>query len=93
MPKRVSVGELEDSEGNTYLVILNRDFTVEKTVEIALKKNCRIYEVSRVTGRQNVIADAADKITVTLAPGDATLVRIQDANDEAFTIEYRLDKS
>lgn len=89
---RVSVGELEDKYGNTYLVILNRDFTVDKTVELAMKKTSRIYEVSRETGRQSVLEDAADKLTVTLAPGDAVLVRVQDAAEEACTVEYRLEK-
>ncbi|MBQ8402206.1 MAG: hypothetical protein IJX14_09790 [Clostridia bacterium] len=89
---RVSVGELEDKYGNTYLVILNRDFTVEKAVELALQKEYRIYEVSRETGRQSVICDSTDRFTITLAPGDAVLVRVQDAAEEAFTAEYRLEK-
>ncbi|MBQ3592687.1 MAG: hypothetical protein II979_12165, partial [Clostridia bacterium] len=89
---RVSVGELEDRYGNTYLVILNRDFTVEKTVELSLNKNYRIYEVSRETGRQSVLDDGTDRLTVTLAPGDAVLVRVQDAAEEAYTVEYRLEK-
>ena len=89
---RVSVGELEDKYGNTYLVILNRDFTVDKTVELAMKKTSRIYEVSRETGRQSVLEDSTDKLTVTLAAGDAVLVRVQDAAEEAYTVEYRLEK-
>ena len=71
---------------------LNRDFTVEKTVELSLNKNYRIYEVSRETGRQSVLDDGTDRLTVTLAPGDAVLVRVQDAAEEAYTVEYRLEK-
>lgn len=89
---RVSVGELEDAYGNTYLVILNRDFTREKTVTLPLKKTCRLYEVSRETGRQSVLADGTDAIEVTLAMGDAIVLRIQDAAEEAYTVEYRIDK-
>jgi len=92
LQNRVSVGELEDKYGNTYLVILNRDFTVTKTVELAMKKTSRIYEVSRENGRQSVLEDAADKLSITLAPGDAVLVRVQDAAEEAYTVEYRLEK-
>jgi hypothetical protein len=33
-----------------------------------------------------------DKLALTLAPGDAALVRLQNADEEAFTIEYRLSK-
>ncbi len=89
---RTSVGELTDSEGNRYLLLLNRDFTVEKTLSLPLKKSFRLYAVSRETGRQSVICDCADTMDVTLAPGDATLLRVQDAAEEAFTIEYRLEK-
>ena len=57
-----------------------------------MKKNYRIYEVSRETGRQSVLDDGTDKLTVTLAAGDAVLVRVQDAAEEAYTVEYRLEK-
>ncbi len=92
LPNRVSVGELTDCEDNRYMLVLNRDFTVEKQISLPLKKSCRLYELSRETGRQSVICDCADTIDVTLAPGDAVLLRVQDACEEAFTIEYRLEK-
>ena len=90
--KRVSVGELEDKYGNTYLLILNRDFTEEKIVALNMKKTSRIYEVSRKTGRQSILEEAADRLTVTLTPGDACLIRVQDTAEEAYTVEYRLEK-
>lgn len=92
LPNRVSVGELADAYGNTYMVILNRDFTTDKTITLPLKKTSRLYEVSRVTGRQSVLSDAADQIEVTLAMGDAIVLRIQDAAEDAYTVEYRIDK-
>ncbi len=92
LPTRVSVGELTDSENNRYMLLLNRDFTLEKTISLPLKKTCRLYEVSKATGRQTILTDAADSIDVTLAAGDAILLRIQDSTAEAFTIEYRLEK-
>lgn len=92
LENRISVGELKDKFGNTYLVVLNRDFTAEKTLKLNMKKNSRIYEVSKETGRQSILEEAVDQLTVTLAPGDARLIRVQDSADEAYTVEYRLEK-
>jgi hypothetical protein len=39
-----------------------------------------------------MIEQAAEKLPVSLAPGDLKLYRIQDADGEPFTIEYYLDK-
>ena len=39
-----------------------------------------------------MICEGTDKIEVTLAAGDAVLYRVQNAAEEAFTIEYRLEK-
>lgn len=92
LPKRVSVGEFEDAYGNQYLMVLNRDYDTDAAITLDLKDNSRIYEVSRVTGRQEVIWDETKQINVTLAQGDAILYRIQPASEEAFTVEYRLEK-
>jgi len=92
LPARTSVGELEDAYGNLYLLILNRDFDRPSSVELSLKEASRIYEVSRETGRQAVIAEDTESIRAELAPGDAVLYRVQKASEEAFTIEYRLEK-
>ena len=92
LPKRVSVGELTDAYGNEYLMILNRDFAEEKTVTLPLKDTFRLYEVSRETGKQSVLCDATDVITVHLAKGDAVLYRVQKASEEPFTLEYRIEK-
>ena len=92
LPKRVSVGEFEDAYGNQYLMVLNRDYETDAAITLDLKENSRIYEVSRITGKQNVIWDETKQINVTLEKGDAILYRIQPAADEAFTIEYRLEK-
>lgn len=92
LPTRVSAGELCDAYGNVYVMILNRDFTVPKTVSLPLKKTLRLYEVSRETGRQHLLCDATDRIDLTLAEGDAILLRVQDAKEDPFTVEYRLEK-
>ncbi|MBQ6895036.1 MAG: hypothetical protein IJN40_06050 [Clostridia bacterium] len=90
LPKRCSVGELEDKYGNRYAVILNRDY--EKTAQIALdlKDSFRVYEVSKEDGKQRVIFDGINKLGLSLQPGDAVLYRFQKADEEAFTCEYEL---
>ena len=92
LPYRVSISEFEDEYGNGYMMILNRDYMKSADAKIKLNGNYRLYEVSKRDGLQHVICDKTDKISVSLAPGDATLIRLQPADEEAFTIEYRLSK-
>ena len=92
LPYRTSASEFEDAYGNKYLMVLNRDYLAEKTLTLSLKGNYRIYEVSKVDGLQSVRAENAETLTVQLAAGDAALFRLQPAEEEAFTIEYRLSK-
>ena len=93
LPYRVSASEFEDAYGNKYLMVLNRDYKVEKKVVIDMKATSRIYEVSKKDGVQRVVAGAADKLEVTLGKGDMALFRIQPAAEEAFTVEYVLEKN
>jgi hypothetical protein len=90
---RVSVGEFEDAYGNCYLLVLNRDFDRAKTVELKFKENVRLYSVSRITGRQELMDGEGTAFSFDLAAGDAALVRVQPASEEAYTIEYRLEKN
>ena len=90
LPKRCSIGELEDEYGNKYAVILNRDYEKEVTFDLDLKDNFRVYEVSKEDGKQRVICDNVNKISVKLSGGDAVLYRFQKASEEAYTIEYEL---
>jgi len=55
-----------------------------------MKGEFRVYEVSKVDGYQDVICESTSKLSLKLAPGDAVLLRVQPANDEAFTCEYKL---
>ena len=89
---RTSVGEFEDDYGNQYLLVFNRDYEKEADVMLELKECSRLYEVSRVNGRQSVVCDSTEQINVHLAKGDAILYRVQAAAEEAFTIEYRIEK-
>ena len=90
LPKRTSVGEFADAYGNKYIMVLNRDYEKPLKCEIAMKGNYRLYEVSKVDGKQTVYAEATDKLALDLIPGGAILLRVQDAADEAFTCEYKL---
>lgn len=92
LPERVSVSELDDEYGNGYMMILNRDYMVDKEITLDLCGKFRIYEVSKTDGLQYVISDSTDKLQIKLASGDAKLIRLQPASEESFTIEYRLHK-
>jgi hypothetical protein len=90
LPNRCSVGEFADGYGNKYVMILNRDYEKPMKAELPMKAKFRLYEVSKVDGGQRVIADNTDTLALELAPGDAVLLRVQDAADEPFTCEYKL---
>ena len=92
LPTRISVGELWDEYGNKYLLVLNRDYHKEADISLDLKEASRIYLVSKVTGRQELVCDSTKTLDVKLAPGDGCLYRIQNADEEAFTVEYRIEK-
>lgn len=92
LPYRVSAAEFDDDYGNRYLMVLNRDYLTAKTVILPLKAPSRVYLVSREDGMQHVVADTTAALTVTLAAGDAMLYRLQPAEEEAFTVEYKIEK-
>jgi hypothetical protein len=82
----------EDEYGNGYMMILNRDYMKNAEIELSLNGNYRLYEVSKTDGLQHVACENTDKLALELAPGDAVLYRLQPADEEAYTIEYRLSK-
>lgn len=90
--ERFSAGEFADAAGNTYLLVLNRDYAKDRTVSLRFRKPARVYETDRSTGRQTVLAECADTLPLTLSMGDGRLLRIQDASEDPFTVEYRLEK-
>ena len=65
----------------------------EKTVSLPLRDHYRVYEVSKADGCQRVLTDTASTLTLTLAAGDAVLLRLQKASEDAFTIEYKLSEN
>lgn len=92
LPFRCSVGEFEDCEGNRYLFVQNRDIHEDRKFVLKLKKNFRIYTVSQLDGMQSVLKKNTDTLKVSLVAGDAVLLRFQDAEEEAFLIDYVLEK-
>jgi hypothetical protein len=66
--------------------------SIAAEIELSLNGNYRLYEVSKTDGLQHVVCENTDKLALELAPGDAVLYRLQPADEEAYTIEYRLSK-
>lgn len=90
LPRRCSVGEFADGYGNKYVMILNRDYEKPLRCEIPMKGEYRLYEVSKVDGTQSVNTDKTNTLRLDLMPGDAILLRVQNAKEEPFTCEYVL---
>ncbi len=88
LEKRCSIGEFSDSYGNKYILVLNRDYKTEKEFTVKFKKPSHIYEVSKTCGKQNLMNDSSDEISVKLAPGDAALYRIDDASEPVYLLDY-----
>ena len=92
LPMRCSVGEFTDNEGNRYLMVQNRDYNERRSFTLKLNKKYRTYEVSQEDGKQFVRDESTQELTVKPMPGDAVLIRCQDADEEAFFIDYVLKK-
>lgn len=92
LPFRCSVGEFEDSEGNVYIFVQNRDYCASHVFNLPFKTAMRLYEVSPLDGFQYVYADNTESFTRKIEPGDAYLFRVQKATEDAYLIDYVLDK-
>ena len=90
LPKRTSVGELEDEYGNRYLMIVNRDVEKGLHAVLPMKEAFRVYEVSKDDGKQKVLGENMAELPIDLQPGDGILVRIQPQAEEASSILYTL---
>ena len=92
LPYRCSVGEFVDADNNRYIMVQNRDYNETRIFTLKLKKKFRIYEVSQEDGKQFVKSNSTQTLTIKLQPGDAILLRCQDAEEEKFLIDYILKK-
>lgn len=93
LPPRTSVAELCDKYSNTYLFVLNRDYENNSDITLSLKGQNRIYLVDRTDGKQKIHSENAATLSLHLEPGDACLFRVQPMSEDAFTLEYRLEKN
>lgn len=92
LPVRVSASEHEDAHGHQYLMVLNRDYMAERDLTIALKAPANVYEVSPEDGQQHLVAQNAASVTAHYVPGDMKVFRIQPAAEDAYLVEYYIDK-
>ncbi|MBE5772443.1 MAG: hypothetical protein E7337_00735 [Clostridiales bacterium] len=92
LPERVSVSEHEDGFGNRYLMVLNRDYRLEREISLELKALGRVWEVSGEDGYQHIVAEDAEAFSANYVPGELRIFRIQPACEDTFEIEYYLDK-
>lgn len=88
LPFRCSIGRLSDICGTQYVTILNRDYLSARSFSLPLRKNYRLYEVSKADGRHYCVNNPADCINITLEAGDMAVYRIQNPHEEIFDIEY-----
>ena len=92
LPRRISVAEYTDDYGNRYLMVLNRDYSAEKTFLLRLKSPSHVYRVSDADGEQRLVFFDSEKLVSYLPAGGLALYRIQPADEAPFTVEYRLSK-
>ena len=92
LPRRISVAEYTDDYGNRYLMVLNRDYSAEKTFLLRLKSPSHVYRVSDADGQQRLVFSDSEKLVSYLPAGGLALYRIQPADEAPFTVEYRLSK-
>ncbi|MBP3665176.1 MAG: hypothetical protein J6J03_08460, partial [Tyzzerella sp.] len=94
LPEGLAIGEFVDREGNLYLMIQNTDHEDKSTqaFSFALKKDFRVYRVNPHNGKQMLSKDSINTQKILIMPGDADMLRYQDAEEEACFIEYALKK-
>ena len=94
LPQGCVVGEFADESGVSYLMIQNDDTEgkEKKAFSLHLKKDFRVYRVNPHNGKQTLVRDRTSELCVLVMPGDGDLLRFQDAEDEAYLIEYIFQK-
>jgi hypothetical protein len=90
--KRISISEHKDAYGHKYLMVLNRDYDSPQLVRLQLRKKSHVYEVNKEDGEERIIFEGASIMNLDFEPGDLRLFRIQNAEEEPYTMEYYLDK-
>lgn len=92
LPHRISVGEFVDVENNHYFLILNNSLQENCNEPLLLKTNFRIYLCDPDNGGwQRVLIEKSDRISLSLNPAEAMLVRIEDTAKPARLIKYLIN--
>lgn len=94
LPKDCAVSEFKDSEGNRYLMIQNTDYESRKPKQYVfqLARKSRVYRVNPHDGRQQIMKENLETMKLIVMPGEADLLRFQNAEEEPYFIEYALKK-
>ncbi|MBQ9118389.1 MAG: hypothetical protein IJY11_04225 [Clostridia bacterium] len=92
LPHRISIGELQDGEGNRYALLLNRDYLSAKSIRLPLKNAANVYEINNNDGKQVLIKKDCTEIQLELAPAQCVFLRLQPAAEKPYLIEYELTK-
>jgi hypothetical protein len=91
LPEHVSASEFADSENNTYILFLNRDFTAGREYAIPLKGAFRIYACDKNdNGKQSVLHEATNQFSLFLEAGEGILVRIEQIANKPKLIRYQI---
>jgi hypothetical protein len=92
LPEHISAGEFEDCQKNVYLLLLNKDFTASHECIIPLKETGRIYACDKNdNGKQTVLQQATDTLSLTLQAGEGTLIRIEKSSVKPKLIRYQIN--
>ena len=75
------VGEFTDTQGTSYVMVVNRDFTTAGHLKLTLRQpTATVLEISNVTGAaipfEGYVADSGT-LDLVLAPGDGRLLRLR----------------
>lgn len=92
LPYRTSVSELRDAYGHSYLMILNRDIREAHHIRLSLRRPFRLFRIRTEDGLEHLADESTKSLTVSLGPGGFALYRLQPTEEEAYTVEYYLDK-
>ena len=94
LPKDCAVSEFKDTEGNRYLMIQNTDIASRKPKQYVfpLSGKYRVYRVNPHDGRQQIMKENLETMKLIVMPGEADLLRFQNAEEEPYFIEYALKK-
>lgn len=88
IPRGISIGRFDDGYGHDYAMIQNRDFETFADINLPLRTEKRLVEVSKKDGGLSVLSQKTNCISAELRPGDAILLRLDDPDSVCEEIRY-----